>query len=165
MELLKLLSTSEIVAQIVSFLLLFFILRSLMWQRMLGVLDQRKARIASELQKIDETKKAVELLKAEFEKKMAAADDIGKQRIQQLIDQTQILADEIKKEAQHGSQKILENARIMTMRQFAQAKEELKEDIVDLVLKTTERVMEEKVSPQEDRKIIESLLSKMNNLS
>ena len=47
MELLKLLSTSEIVAQILGFLLLFFLLRAFAWKRLLALLDERKARISS----------------------------------------------------------------------------------------------------------------------
>ena len=70
MELLKLLSASELVAQIVSFLILFFLLRALMWKRILGVLDERKNRIATELQNIDDTKGTVEKLKADFETKL-----------------------------------------------------------------------------------------------
>jgi F-type H+-transporting ATPase subunit b len=136
-----------------------------MWQRILKVLDERKARIANEFQQIDETKRAVELLRAEFEKKMASSDAIGRERIQQLIDETQKVADGMKKEAQHGAQKILENARAMTARELSQAKQELKDEIIDLVLKTTEQVMQEKLTPQEDRKIIETFLNKMDRLS
>ena len=67
MELLKLLSTSEIVAQILGFLLLFFLLRAFAWKRLLALLDERKARISSEFQKIEETKAALERIKTDYE--------------------------------------------------------------------------------------------------
>ena len=50
-ELLKLLSGSEIVAQIISFLLLFFLLRAFAWKRFLAVLDARRA-LGSEPEKL-----------------------------------------------------------------------------------------------------------------
>jgi F0F1-type ATP synthase membrane subunit b/b' len=56
MELLKLLSGSEIVAQIISFLVLLFILRIFLWDKVLKVLDNRRERIASEFKQIEDTK-------------------------------------------------------------------------------------------------------------
>jgi len=52
MELLKLLSANEIVAQIISFLLVFTLLRIFVWKHFLKILDDRRDRIASELKVI-----------------------------------------------------------------------------------------------------------------
>ncbi len=49
MELLKLLSTNEIVAQVLSFLILLFLLRKFAWKKILKILDERKEKIALEL--------------------------------------------------------------------------------------------------------------------
>ena len=57
MELLKLLNPSEIVIQIICFLLLFAFLRIFAWKHVLDLLDERRARIAAEFQKIEETKR------------------------------------------------------------------------------------------------------------
>lgn len=164
MELLKLLSASELVAQIVSFLFLFFLLRALMWKRILGVLDERKNRIATELQNIDDVKSTVGKLKADYESKLGSAEAIGKVKIQEAILEGQRVAEEIKKEAQGQAEKIIENARADTRYELARAKEELKDEIVDLVLKTTEHVIQEKLTPQEDRKVVENFLDRLEKM-
>ena len=64
MELLKLLDTSQIVAQVISFLILFFILRILVWKRFLKALDDRRDHIAAEFKAIEDK---VLALKADLE--------------------------------------------------------------------------------------------------
>ena len=164
MELLKLLSTSEIVAQVVSFLLLFFLLRFFMWKRILDVLDQRKNRIATDLKNIDDTKITVEKLKADYEARLAAAESIGNVKIQEAVVEGRKVAEEIRKGAQSQAQKILDDARANTRYELAKAKEDLKDEIVDIVIKTTEHVIEERLTPQEDRKIVENFLDRLDKM-
>ena len=165
MELLKLLSTSEIVAQIISFLLLFFILRVLMWKRILDVLDKRKNKIATDLKTIDDAKGSVEKLKADYEARLAAAESIGNTRIQEAVVEGAKVAGEIRKEAEIQAQKILDDASANTRYELAKAKEELRDEIVDLVIKPTEHVIEEKLTPQEDRKIVENFLDRLDKMA
>ena len=60
MELLKLLSTSEIIAQVVNFLLLLILMRVFFWKKVLKLLDERRDRISSQLEHIENTKKEIE---------------------------------------------------------------------------------------------------------
>ena len=56
MELLKMLSASEVFAQILSFFLLLFLLRKFAWKKILGLLDQRKEKITSDFKEIENNK-------------------------------------------------------------------------------------------------------------
>ena len=56
MELLKMLSGNEIVAQILCFFLLLFLLKHFAWKKILDLLDQRKEKISSQLGEIENTK-------------------------------------------------------------------------------------------------------------
>ena len=85
MELLKLLSTNEIVAQVLGFLLLLILLRLFVWKTILDLLDQRKERIASEFRKIDESKAEIEKLKAEYDAKLAVIEDSANRKIQEAL--------------------------------------------------------------------------------
>ena len=60
MEILKLLDTSQIVAQVISFLILFVVLRLLVWKRFLKVLDDRKTRLVTEFRNIENSRAEVE---------------------------------------------------------------------------------------------------------
>ena len=54
MGLLKLLNANEIAAQIITFLILLFLMKRFAWKPFFKVLDDRRERIASEFKKIDE---------------------------------------------------------------------------------------------------------------
>jgi len=164
MELLKLLSTNELIAQTVSFLLLLFLLRVFAWKRLLGLLDERRGKISADFQKIEETRRETEKIKQQYETKWNEIETQARARIQEAVVEGQKAAEGIRKDAQLGAQEILEKAKAEMRYEVAKAREDLKGEIIDLVLKTTEYVVEEKLTPEGDKKIVENFLDKLDKM-
>ena len=164
MELLKLLNTNEIVAQVISFLVLFFLLRAFAWKKILGLLDQRKDLIASEFQKINDTKAEVEQLKVDYEKKLSATEDMARHRIQEAVAEGRIITDEVRKKAYADAEEIITNAKTSIHYELAKAKEELKEKVIELTLQATENLIQEKLSPEDDKKLVENFLKDLEGV-
>lgn len=162
MELLKLLSTSEIVAQLISFLILFFILKKFAWKPILKILDDRKAKIAADFKKIEDTKSEVSKLKADYEKQLSVIEDTSRIKLQEAIKEGSKLADEIKKKAQEEAQRIIDTAKDSIKYEVEQAKKELKEKIVDLTIEVTEKIIKEKLTEEKDKKLINDFISNMS---
>jgi F-type H+-transporting ATPase subunit b len=162
MEFLKLLNTSELVAQIISFLILFFVLKKFFWEKILAGLDQRKERIASELKKISDEQAAVAKLKREFEEQLASIDDLAKERIQQAIAQGQLLTDELRKKAHEEASQIIEHAKENIRYELVKAKQDLKEEIVELSIKAAENIIQEKFTPEQDKNLVRDFLKKID---
>ena len=164
MELLKLLSTQELIAQTISFLILFFLLRKFAWGKILKVLDERRARIASERKAAEEQMQLAAGLKAEFEAKMRLVDLEARKLIQAAEESGRKITEEIRQKAREEAHAIVENARQGIEFEIRQARETLKQDLVDIVLKATESLIEEKITEDQDRRIIENFLGKIDNL-
>lgn len=164
MELLKLLSASEIVAQIISFLLLFILLRIFAWKPLLKLLDERKARIASGLKAIEEAKQDVEKLRVEYQAKLDAAGLEAQQKIKQALEEGKKLTEDLKKGAYQDAEKIIQKARQDIKYELSKAKNELKDKIVDLSLRAAETVIQDKLTEEEDRKIVEDFLNKIDTI-
>ncbi|MBU2258576.1 MAG: F0F1 ATP synthase subunit B, partial [Candidatus Omnitrophica bacterium] len=162
MEFLKFLSASEIVAQIVNFLLLLFLLRLFFWKRILKLLDERKARITSEFKNIEEAKKGMEGLKAEYETKLNSIEAITKVKIQEAVDEGKIKAVEIIKKANLEAQKNIDSARADIKYEINKAKEQLKEEIIDLTIGAVEGVIKDKLTEADDKKIVEEFLKNID---
>jgi len=162
MELLKLLSASEIVAQLVCFLLALAILRVFLWKRFLKILDDRKDRIASEFKDIEAARSDAEVMRKGYESRLAAIDETGRARIQEAIKEGRRIADEIRMDAQTDAEKMVENAKGSIRMELGKAKEELKDTMVDLTVRVAEHVVQEKLSDTEDRAIIERFLKEMD---
>ncbi|PIU40993.1 MAG: ATP synthase F0 subunit B [Candidatus Omnitrophica bacterium CG07_land_8_20_14_0_80_42_15] len=162
MELLKLLSTSEIVAQVINFLLLLFILRIFLWKRILKLLDERKERISSGLKSIEDSKAEIERLKAEYETQLSSIENIARERIKEAVKEGSQVVNEIKKKAQMDAEKIIEAAKIDMKHEVARAKENLKDEIIALTMKATESLIEAKFTEENDKKLIGDFLKQVD---
>lgn len=164
MELLKLLDTNEIIAQVLSFLVLFFLLRAFAWKKILELLDHRKATIASEFKKINDTKAEIEQLKTEYENKISAIEKLAGEKIQEAMDEGRKITDEIRKKAYEDADEIITNAKASIKYELSKAQEELKEKIIDLTMSATENLIQEKLTPEDDKKIVESFLKGLDEV-
>jgi F-type H+-transporting ATPase subunit b len=164
MELLKLLSVNEIVAQIISFLIMFFLLRAFAWKPLLKLLDARKARIAAEFKAIEDSKQGIAELQSQYQKKLDGADSEAQLMIKEAVRQGQKLSEELTRVAHQDAQKIIDSARADIKYELAKAKEELKDQIIDLTINAAETVIEDKLTEAEDRKIVRDFLDKMDTI-
>jgi F-type H+-transporting ATPase subunit b len=163
MELLKLLSANQIVAQTVCFLVLLAILRPLLWKRVLKTLDDRKARIAAEIKAADDAKAEAEGVAAEYRARLSKIEEEAKSRIGEAISEGRQIARQIREQAEKDADRIVDNGRLTIRDEVLRAREELKEAIVDLAIRAAEKVIEEKLTEGQDRKLAEEFLKKLDN--
>jgi len=164
MELLRLLSTNEIVAQAVSFLLLVFLLRLFVWKRFLGILDRRRDRIASEFKNIEDAKAQASKLKADYESRLASIEDKARQVTQDAVVQGRRVIEEVRKQAHQQAQAIIEKAREDLRYELVKAKEELKDEIVNLTIAAAEEVVQQKLTGENEKKLIRDFLEKVDRI-
>jgi F-type H+-transporting ATPase subunit b len=157
-DLLKLLSANEIVAQTIAFLLLLAIMRSVFWKKVLKLLDDRKAKIASEFKVLEDARTETERIRLDYEKRLATIDEAARDKIQKAINEGRRIAEEIRENASKDGDKLVENARATIKSDLAKAKEELKNEMVGLVIDTAGKVIQEKLSEEEDKKLVEYFL-------
>lgn len=164
MELLKLLSASQIFAQILSFLFLLFVMRIFVWKKFLKLLDDRRARIASELRQIDETRLEVSKAMGEYERKLGSIDSLTKARIEEAVAEGERITREILDKARFEAEKAGADSREMIDGEIKKAREELKKDIVDITIAVAEKVISEKLTDAGDRRLVEDFIKKAETL-
>ena len=162
MELLRLLSTNEVIAQVISFLILLFILRAFAWKKILNLLDARKQKIASDIQSARDARLEIEKLKSEYAAKLSAIDELAREKIKQALEEGKRISEELKSEARKEAEAIASKSRENIRQELLKAREELKEQIVDLALKATESVVLERLTAAHDRKLVEDFLEKID---
>jgi len=162
MEIFKQLSASELFAQVISFLILFFILRAFAWKRILKLLDDRKARIAADLAKIEQAKKDVGQLKNDYQAKLDNIDQVALAKVHEAIAEGRKITDEVRKNAHLEAQEIIENARQNIKHELTKAKEELKDRVIDLTIQVAEDIIREKLTVDQDRKLVAEFLDKVD---
>jgi F-type H+-transporting ATPase subunit b len=164
MELLKLLSTNEVVAQVLGFLILLALLKVFAWKRILGLLDKRKEHIALEFKKIEEAKAEIDKLRLEYAAQLASIDEAAKIKIHDALNEAKLILEESRKNGHIQAQEIIDNARQSVKYELAKAKEELKEEIINLTLKATENLIQEKFTEEGDKRLVQDFLEGVDKL-
>ncbi|MBP7055914.1 MAG: F0F1 ATP synthase subunit B [Candidatus Omnitrophica bacterium] len=158
MELLKLLSANEILAQIVCFLILLAIMRKVFWSKILRALDTRKERIAQDLRDIEALRSSTENLKSNYEMHLSRIEEESRDRMRQAIEEARIAADGIRKKAEIDAASILEKSKDNIKAEMSEARESLKNEIVDLTIAVTEKIIQEKYTEADDKRLIADYL-------
>ena len=164
MEFLKLLSTNEIIAQVISFLLLLFLLRIFAWKKLLKLLDDRKEKIASEFKSIDDAKLEISKLKTDYEARISNIEETAKVKIEQALENGRKITEEVREKAHEEAQGIINSAKKDIKYELEKAKEELKDKIIDLTISAAEMVIQEKLTAEDDKKIVKDFLEKVDEL-
>ncbi len=164
MELLKLLSGSEIVAQIAGFIVLLALLRVFAWKRIIGLLDKRREYIASELKAIDDSKADIEKIKLEYGVKLSAIEETAKVRLHEALNESKVILEDARKSANLQAQEMIESARKSVKYELAKARDALKDEIIDLTLKAAENVIKEKLTAEGDRKLVKEFLEDIDKI-
>lgn len=154
------LDVSQIVIQIIGFLLMLWVLQKYGWKPLITQLDERSARIKGEFDAISEQRGAVQTLKEQYEEKLRKSDDEGRRKIQEGIAQGRKIALEIEEQAQANGRAILEHARREARTEIANAKDQLKADMVNLVIATSEIVLQHELDPPKQEKLIKDMIEK-----
>ena len=164
MELLKLINRDELLAQVAVFLILFFALRFFFWRRILALIDARREKISSQLKSIEDTQERINQLKADYESRLRDIDLEASLRMQRAIDDGLRKVEEIKNAANKEAAEVIQKARQEISYELIQAKVRLKKEIVDLTVKVVEELIQERLTEEEDRKLVMSFLDKIEDL-
>jgi F-type H+-transporting ATPase subunit b len=160
-ELLKTISTSELFAQALSFFLLLFLMRVFVWKRILGLLDQRKEKVRSEMEEIEEAKLAVSRMKEDYDAKLESINEQAAAKIKEAVEEGRRLSTQIRKQAHEEAQDIITDAREQVKHEVSQVQDKIKDKIVDIALGAARSVIQEKLTEDGDRRIVEDFIKEM----
>jgi len=158
------LSANELVAQIISFLILFMLLRIFAWKRVLALLDARKERIAKQFKDLEDSQSKAAKLQAEYAAKLANIEAEARQKIQEALAQGRGITDEVRKHAHEEAQEIIKNAKANIQHELETAKEQLKDEIIDLTIAAAGNIIQEKLTGDGDRKLVRDFLDRMDEV-
>ncbi|MCM8813964.1 MAG: F0F1 ATP synthase subunit B [Candidatus Omnitrophica bacterium] len=161
----SLINPAELAAQVISFLVLLFLLKKFFWAKMFAVLDSRKRKIADELDGLTAQQQEIAGLKADLARQLARIEDTARVRIAAAVDEGRMLTDEMRKKAYLDAQLVIENTNEMIRQKILKAETDLKEKIIELSLRAAEFAIQEKFTEAGDRKLIEDFLKDLDRVS
>ena len=153
-----------LLAQIVNFAILVAVLGFFVYKPLLKLIDERKEKIADEFAGIDRTKGELAKIKEEYQQHLVRIEEEARGKIQQAVAEGRRIASEIEEGARTRNRESLEKAKETIALEVAKAREGLKEQVVDLAIQATHKVLQQHLDEETDRRMIEAFIREVNTL-
>ena len=156
------LNLPQLIAKVVNFFVLLFVLRLVAYKPILKMLDERKQKIAEGLN-------AAEIARAEAASAQAniqAQLDTARKEGQEIVAGAQGIATRIQADAREQSAKdrdaALERARIEIQQERDRAISDLRGEFADITVKAAEKVINQSLDRQSHQRVIDETLAESN---
>jgi F-type H+-transporting ATPase subunit b len=144
-----------LIAQLVIFLLVLFILYRLAWGPLLKILNERRARIA---QGVEATQKALQELEAAERERQAKLEE-ARREAQAILDRIAKQGEDLRKEleakAREQAEGLIAKARAEIQQERQKAVQDLRSQVADLAVLAAGRIIGESLDAKKHRELIE----------
>jgi F-type H+-transporting ATPase subunit b len=147
-----------LLTQMVSFLILFLVLRALLYKPLLRVLDQRAARIRESLEAAQKAQEEAARSREEMQGQLDAARAEGQSMIAQAREVAERFRQEELTKARQEIDRERARAQANIQRERDVAIEELRREFAGLAISAAERVVERELDESTHRELIEKTL-------
>ena len=152
-----------IVTHIIGFLIVFWILKRFAWGPLLGVMEERRRKIASEFERIEKLSQEADQRREEYETRIQKIEDEARERINKAVTEGRKVATEIQENARRDAEKIREKAKATCEIELAKAKQELRDEVVRLTIMSTEKLIHERLDDEKHRTLITEFVDQLGN--
>lgn len=151
----------QIIATIINFAILYFILRRFLFKPVNNAIDTRQHEIINKITKTEEDRKKAEELRKENEDKLRLAKQEGKSIVEDYKVKADKVSTDILQEARQEAETIIERARVEAEREKEKAADEIKNQIVDLAVVLSSKALEESANEEQHRRLIKDFIAKV----
>jgi F-type H+-transporting ATPase subunit b len=156
------LNLPTLIAQLINFLILLFLLRLFLWKPITGMLDERQRRIKESLEAAERMKEETQASERAIQEQIEAARQEG----QQIIANSQQIANRVQEEgrvqAQAEAESMLARARSEIQLERDNAIAELRKEFADITVQAAEKVIGQSLDKSSHQKLIEEVLADSN---
>ena len=145
----------------VVFFLLVIVLKRYAWKPILQALTEREEKIRGALEQADKARSEAAALLKQNEKNMARAEEEYQKMMREAKSLGEKMKEDIVNKARLQGQLELQRASEEIQRNLEAAKHQLRSEVADLAIKAAEKILDETLDAQRQKKIIDSVLNQM----
>jgi F-type H+-transporting ATPase subunit b len=153
-----------LIAQIINFLLLLFILRRFLYKPVTNMLAARTKRVQESLAEADRVRQEAAAARAEYERQLDAERRRSFDAAQQAIQEGQKARDAIITQAQKDAEEIRARTRDEAERERQQMMAQLRTQVADLAILASEKVIGQTLDNNVQRRLINDFLNQTEAL-
>ena len=155
---------SEIIVQVLGFLVVFGLLRYFAWNKLLGMIDARRKKIADEFQRIEDQKKALADLEKDYRQRIENIEHEARAKIEAAAISGEALAKEIQEKARLDAEKLIERAQRELAQDIQKARVMMRDQIVEISGLMTEKILKEKMDSKDHEKLVDQFIKEIEKI-
>ena len=144
---------------VLNILVLFFILKKILFKPVTNHIENRNKKIEDALKAAEESKEMVKQMKLEYDEKLKAAKDEGQKVVDMYKGMGEKEYNTIIASAKEEANQIIVNAKCELQIEKDQLVKEVKEELADLVLAASEKVLKKNIDDDTNRKLISEFIN------
>jgi len=148
-----------VLASIVNFLVLLYVLRAFMWGPITRTLDSRAAKIREGLQMAEEAKAERQRMQVEVERLLGEARREATANAERITQAAEAAAGDMREQARGEADRIREKGRIDAQQLHDQALAQLRSEVASMVVLAAGRLLGREIDPAKHRELIEQSLA------
>ena len=155
---------ATLIAQILNFLFLVFVLAKFAYKPLLNIMEERKNKIAADLEAADAAKAEAEAVKSEYAAKLADARQEAQAIVEAARKSAQAAHDKIMAETKAEQDQVVAAAKEAIELEKQKALADVRAQVISLSMIAASKIVEQKLGSEEDKKmageIVDSILKK-----
>lgn len=141
-------------AQIINFLILLFILGKFAYKPLMKVLDERRERVANDLEAAEKTRVEAEALKAQYSKQLADARSEATAILDKANKAGQKVHDDYMAQAQAEKDQMMTAAKQTIADEKDQAMSDVRAQVINLATEIASKVVDQKLNSDADQELV-----------
>jgi F-type H+-transporting ATPase subunit b len=155
---------ATLIAQILNFLFLVFVLAKFAYKPLLNIMEERKNKIAADLEAADAAKAEAEAVKSEYAAKLADARQEAQAIVEAARKSAQAAHDKIMAETKAEQDQVVAAAKEAIELEKQKALADVRAQVISLSMMAASKIVEQKLGSEEDKKmageIFDSIINK-----
>ena len=153
----------QILISLANLLLIFLILKKLLWKPVQKVMEERKAMVDKQFADAADAQAEAEADKAQWAEKLATADDEAAARIAEADETARRHGDRVIADAKEKAAGIIRQAEAEAELERQKATASMREEIADLSTILAEKMLEREINADDHRAMISSFLDEVGD--
>jgi len=149
---------------LVVFALLLVILTKFLWGPIMRAVSEREDRIKGDLDQAEEARREAEQVRDQHKKEMEAAAQGAKAILDEARERAESLRVDLERQAREGAEGIIAKARGQIEAEKTAAMQEIREQVVDLSVEITKRIVDHAVDREDHLRMAEELIPKVREM-
>ena len=155
---------ATIIAQVLNFLIMVFILRKLAYKPVAQMLKQRSDKIQDAINKANADKKAAEETLVQYKKQLAEAQKLAAEIVEKAELTARQERDALVTETKKEIERLKQNAQLEIQNERNRAFEQMQKEIVTLSLAAAEKIVAKNLTSKENDKLVSDFIAGLDKI-